>query len=101
MTLVKHTVRRDEPAVWQLNILCWRRFLLLVLVNKATLCSIRSGCEWRLLPGIKELENEIMETIGQYPELMSAMKDYNENSGFEKVFNFDNLIKSREPTLYH
>merc|ERR1711935_959615 len=27
---------------------------------------------------------EIMETIGQYPELMSAMKDYNENSGFEK-----------------
>ena len=33
----------------------------------------------------KELENEIMNTVGQYPELMSAMKSYNENHDFEKV----------------
>ena len=33
----------------------------------------------------KELENEIMSTVQQYPELMSAMKSYNENHDFEKV----------------
>lgn len=32
----------------------------------------------------QELENEIMETISQYPELMTAMKDYNQNNSFEK-----------------
>ena len=26
-----------------------------------------------------------MNTVGQYPELMSAMKSYNENHDFEKV----------------
>ena len=26
-----------------------------------------------------------METISQYPELMSAMKHYNDNNSFEKV----------------
>ena len=28
-----------------------------------------------------------MNTVGQYPELMSAMKSYNENHDFEKVSN--------------
>jgi len=32
----------------------------------------------------EELENEIMSTVQQYPELMSAMKSYNENHDFEK-----------------
>jgi hypothetical protein len=32
----------------------------------------------------EELENEIMSTVQQYPELMSAMKSYEENHDFEK-----------------
>ena len=33
----------------------------------------------------KELESEIMDTISQYPELMTAMKMYNEDKSYEKV----------------
>jgi DNA repair exonuclease SbcCD ATPase subunit len=32
----------------------------------------------------EELETEIMNTVSQYPELMSAMKSYNEDHSFEK-----------------
>ena len=40
----------------------------------------------------KELENEIMSTVQQYPELMSAMKSYNENHDFEKVSEHQEIL---------
>jgi len=34
---------------------------------------------------MKELENEIMNTVSQYPELMTAMRQYNDDHSYEKV----------------
>ena len=49
------------------------------------LLKIDDFCKTITILSQKELENEIMSTVQQYPELMSAMKSYNENHDFEKV----------------